>query len=93
MDVAPQTMTWNLSTGYSRNIFKNFNSSLRYDFTDKYFIADFEYEFYKDWIARYEHKLNNDRKEAAIRYKIHDFLSVEYVINHHENWLRFIGNF
>ena len=93
IDIKPQEMKWNWAFGYSRNIFKNTSASLRYDFTDNDVIADLEYEFFKDWLLRYEHKLNNDRKEAAIRYKLHDFLGVEYVVDQRESWLRLIGNF
>ena len=93
VDVKPQEVDWNWALGYSRNIFNNTNASLRYDFSDKNFIADLEYEFLKNWLVRYEHKFNDDRKEGAIRYRLHDFLSVEYVVDHRESWLRFIGNF
>ena len=93
IDVKPQDMKWNWAFGYSRNIFKNTSASLRYDFTDEGFVGDLEYEFFKDWLLRYEHKFNKDRKEAALRYKIQDFLGVEYVIDQRESWLRFIGNF
>ena len=93
VDVEPQDMKWNWAFGYSRNIFKNTSASLRYDFTDEMFIADLEYEFFKDWLLRYEHKLANDRKEAAIRYKLHDFLGIEYAVDQRESWLRLIGNF
>ena len=93
IDVNPQDMKWNWAFGYSRDILDNTNASLRYDFSDKQFIADLEYEFLKNWLVRYEHKFNNDNKEAAIRYKLHDFLSVEYAVDDRENWLRFIGNF
>lgn len=93
IDVKPQEVKWNWAFGYSRNVFKNTSASLRYDFTDDEFIANLEYEFLKNWLLRYEHKFDNDRKEAAIRYKIYDFLGVEYVVDQRESWLRFIGNF
>ena len=93
VDVNPQEMNWKWAFGYSRNVFSHTNASLRYDFSDKEFIANLEYEFLKDWLIRYEHKFHNDNKEAAIRYRLHDFLSVEYAVDDRENWLRFIGNF
>ena len=93
IDVNPQDMNWNWALGYSRNIFDDTNASLRYDFSDKQFIADLEYEFLKNWLVRYEHKFNKDNKEAAIRYRLHDFLSVEYAVDDSESWIRFIGNF
>ena len=93
IDVKPQEMKWNWAFGYSRNIFKNTSAALRYDFTDDDLIVDLKYEFFKNWLLRYEHKFDDDRKEAAIRYKISDFLGVEYAVDQRESWLRFIGNF
>jgi len=31
--------------------------------------------------------------EVGLRYKVHDFVSLEYIVNGQENWLRLIGNF
>ncbi len=93
VDIAPQEMKWNWSFGYSRSILRRTNAYLRYDFTDKNFVGALEYEFFKDWLIRYEHKFDDDKKEAAVRYKLHDFLGVEYVVDHKESWLRLIGNF
>ena len=93
VDIKPQDVKWNWAVGYSRNILPRTDASMRYDFNDKDFIADLEYEFLENWIVRYEHKFNDDRKEAAIRYKLHDFLGIEYVVDKRESWLRLIGNF
>ena len=93
VDIKPQDVKWNFSLGYSRSIFKNINTSLRYDFNNDDFIANLEYEFITNWLVRYEHKFDNDNKEAALRYKLHDFLSVEYAVDNRESWIRLIGNF
>ena len=93
VDVAPQEMKWNWALGYSRGILPRTKASLRYDFSDKDFIADLEYSFLKDWLLRYEHKFNDDKKEAAIRYRLHDFLGVEWAVDKRESWLRLIGSF
>ena len=92
-DLKPQNVKFNSAVGYLRNVFKNTDASLRYDFNEKNFITAFEYEFLKDWLLRYEHKFSNDHKEAAIRYKLHDFLGIECVVDNDEGWIRFIGNF
>ncbi len=92
-DIKPQDIKMDWALGYSRNIFSNTNVSIRYNFTDDEFIANLEYEFLKNWLARYERKFKDNGKEAAIRYKLHDFLSVEWAVDRHESWLRFIGNF
>ena len=60
---------------------------------DETMIARLEQEIFTDWILRYEHRFHNDENEAAIRYRLHDFLDVEYAVDRRESWLRFIGHF
>ncbi len=52
----------------------------------------FEYNFSPKWRLRAEHFSGEDRNEYAIRYRIHEFLSAEYVYGGEEFYLRVIGN-
>ena len=45
------------------------------------------------WQLRYEYRWADELGEAALRYRMHDFLSLEYVVDRHDNWLRLIGVF
>ncbi len=60
---------------------------------DRRFIIGAEQEFARDWLLRYEYRWTDQRGEGALRYRLHDFLSVEYVIDNKDKWLRLIGNF
>lgn len=45
------------------------------------------------WLLRYEYRWSDQKGEAAVRYRMHDFLSLEYAVDKDDNWLRIIGNF
>lgn len=69
----------------------------RYYFNDDYWSLDTQYIFNKKWLMRFDYAPQNDNWEGAIRYNVHDFISLEYVWeqrNHkNDNWLRLIGHF
>ena len=93
LDAQPQDVHFKWSLGYARDFTHGTEAALRYDLTDETMIARLEQEIFTDWILRYEHRFHNDENEAAIRYRLHDFLDVEYAVDRRESWLRFIGHF
>ena len=93
LDAQPQNVHFKWSIGYARALPHGTVAALRYDLTDREMIARIEQEFFKDWTFRYEHRFEDDANEAAVRYKLHDFFDVEYVIDRRESWLRLIGHF
>ena len=93
LDALPQDVHFQWSTGYARDLSPNTRAALLYDLTKEDVIARIEQEFFKDWLIRCEHRFEDDQNEAAVRYKIHDFLDVECVVDRRESWLRFIGHF
>lgn len=93
LDAQPQNVHFKWSAGYARELASKTRAAIRYDFTSEEMIAAIEHELMKDWLVRYEHRFENDENEAALRYKLHDFLDVECVVDRREGWLRFIGHF
>ncbi len=93
MDVTPQDMTWQWALGYERDVLPGTTLSLRYEMRDSGFVASAEQAIGKNWGLRYEYRFDRKQGEGALRYRIHDFLSVEYVVDPEDNWLRLIGNF
>ena len=93
LDAQPQDVHFKWSLGYARALHNGTRAALRYDFTSKDAVALIEQDFFKDWTFRYEHRFEDDDNEAAVRYKLHDFFDVEYVIDRRESWLRLIGHF
>ena len=57
------------------------------------FILGGEQQITDRWLLRYEYRWSDQKGEAAIRYRMHDFLSLEYVFDKDDSWLRLIGNF
>ena len=51
-----------------------------------------EYNLSPKWRLRAEHFSSDDRNEFGVRYRIHEFLSAEYVYGGDEFYLRIIGN-
>ena len=92
-DAMPQDVHFKWAAGYARDLSPKTRAAIRYDFKDEDMIASIEQDFFKDWLIRYEHRFDGDNNEAAVRYKIHDFLDVEAVVDRKESWLRFIGHF
>ena len=92
-DFAPQAVSWNWALGYARHLFDETRFIVRYDMQDKRFIVGAEQELGPRWLLRYEYRWTDQRGEGALRYRLHDFLGLEYVVDSRENWLRLIGNF
>ena len=51
-----------------------------------------EYEFSPKWRLRYEHSDDTGVNEYAVRYRIHEFLSGEYVYSTDKSYFRVVGN-
>ena len=92
-DIAPQNVKWTWQLGYARHLYDSTRLLVRYDMRDKEFIVGGEQEIGRRWMLRYEYRWTDQMGEGAIRYRLHDFLSLEYVMDKKDKWLRVIGNF
>lgn len=93
LDLMPQDVEGRWALGYQREAFPETDVSLRYDFSDAGMVAAGSRRFLKDWMLRYEYHFRPRFGETGLRYRLHDFLSVEYVVRRKDNWLRLIGFF
>ena len=66
---------------------------VRYDMRAKRFVLGASQQLAPRWLLRYEYRFADHLGEVGLRYKVHDFLSLEYVLDRHQNWLRVIGDF
>lgn len=92
-DIAPQDVKWTWQLGYARHLADSTRLLVRYDMRDKKFILGGEQEIGRRWMLRYEYRWADQMGEGALRYRLHDFLSLEYVMDKNDKWLRVIGNF
>lgn len=90
-EVVLDDVQWRFGTGVSRYWGKSVWSYMR-----RMPVGDndyrLEYNLSPKWRLRAEHFSGDDRNEFAVRYRIHEFLSAEYVYGGDEFYLRVIGN-
>jgi len=90
-EIITDDVDWNFGVGYTRYWGKSGWSYIRRipDGENNYKL---EYYLAPKWRLRAEHFANKDRNEYGVRYRIHEFLSAEYVYGGDEFYLRIIGN-
>lgn len=92
-DLYPQSVEFDWQLGYARRIAAKTQLIVRYDMKRDRFVLGGERQLTDRWLLRYEYRWADQKGEAALRYRMHDFLSLEYVTDHDDKWLRLIGNF
>ena len=92
-DVAPQNVDWRFQLGWQRDLGYGTFAGLRYDFKDHRPVYDFGWHFAPGWLLRYEYHDEERRGEGALRYRLHDFLSVELARDTEDAWVRLLGYF
>ncbi|WP_297963664.1 acylphosphatase [uncultured Anaerovibrio sp.] len=93
VDFYPKSTRWYFDLGLYRDILPKVRTHVRYSLTDKYWKAGLGYDFAKRLTLLYEYRDEDHINEFALRYKLHDFLAMEAVVDNNDRWLRFIGYF
>lgn len=86
------TVSWRISQGLSHRLSNSLDVGYKYNITDKKGIWNLHKRLPGGWSLRMERCVANNETEYGVRYRIHDFLSAEYVFGEKENWLRVIGH-
>ena len=81
------------SYGYQYKIFDKTLLGYKYNQSERYDNLYLKQELSDKFLLRVEHHFKTDLNEVALRYKLHEFVSLEYVKNNEDNWLRLVGNF
>lgn len=90
-ELVTDNVHWSTSLGYARTWGKS-NWSFRRRIPEADNVYKLEYRLEPKWSLRMEHYSGNNRNEYAVRYRIHEFLSAEYVYGGKESYFRIIGN-
>lgn len=93
VDFFPQAVKWEWAIGYRYALPSETSLALLHDMRDDYIRLEFLQPLSRKWLLRYEYRDLDHHSEYGLRYKLHDFLSVEYALDSHDSWLRFIGYF
>ena len=91
-EFVPSSVTWQFYPGWSHKLGSTTQVGVKYGTEEKTMIWWFNQHLEKGWIVRGERNTLTGQSEFGIRYKIHDFLSAEYVFGDQEKWLRVIGH-
>ena len=84
-------LAWDFSGGYAWHEGKTTLSYMRRAPTAEN-VYRAEYDFGPKWRLRYEYWSGSNVKEYAVRYRIHEFLSGEYVYSTDKSYFRIVGN-
>ncbi len=93
LDFMPQKVDWGWELGYGHCIGMGTIPQVRYDMRKNRFVLGALQTLAPRWQLRYEYRFADQLGEAGLLYKVHDFLSLEYVLDKTQGWLRLIGNF
>jgi hypothetical protein len=93
LDFYPQSVTWKAFYGYERELLPTVKMGMKYDSNAHNGVFLLKKKFDNKWLLRYEYAFADQTEELGLRYKIHDFVSLEYIIDDKDSWLRLIGNF
>jgi len=92
LKVLPGTMTWHVMPGWGHQFGSDTWAGVRYRTGDKEFVLWLDQGLGGRWSVRAERWPGIDRNEVGLRYKLHDFLSAEFVLTNDSNWLRLVGH-
>lgn len=88
----PGRVAWELTPGWGHRLGGNLEVGFKYRLSGSEEIIWFDYQLRRDWLLRFEENIRNHDNQLAVRYKLHDLLGIEYVLDRNDHWLRLVGN-
>lgn len=92
VEFIPSTVSWHFMPGWGHKISQTTSAGFKYEINDKQEILWLKQSLGSNWQLRLERTPDENLNELGVRYKIHEFLSAEYVFADNEKWLRLVGN-
>lgn len=92
LEFVPSTVSWRFMPGWGHQITQTTSVGVKYEIRDKQETLWAKQTLGQNWQLRLERSPGEDLNELGIRYKIHEFLSAEYVFADREKWVRLVGN-
>lgn len=93
LDLRPEKPDWGWQLGYGRSLSSKGRAEVRYDLRESQWILAASQQLARHWFLRYEYRCGERLGEGALRYQLHDFMALEYVIDRDDSWMRVIGYF
>ncbi|HML89508.1 MAG TPA: hypothetical protein PKA28_13785 [Methylomusa anaerophila] len=88
----PSSVTWEFEPGWGHRLSSQTTAGFRYNFAHGQAKVWMTQDIGRNWSLRLERTPESGANEFAVRYKLHELLSAEYVFTNQENWLRLVGN-
>jgi len=92
VNFVPSSVAWSFVPGWGHTIGSTTTAGIKYDMSDKREILWLRQDVNRNLSFRLERNVTAGNGEFAVRYKLHDFISAEYIVTQDGNWLRLIGN-
>ncbi len=92
LKVVPGPMSWEIMPGWGHQFGSETWAGARFRTNDKEWVGWLQQGLGGRWSIRAEHWPHLAWTETRLRYKLHDFLSAEFVITNTTNWLRLVGH-
>ena len=90
--VLPGDMTWQFMPGWGHRFGHDSWAGVQYRTNDREWGWWWTQSLGGRWSLRAERWWHIDRNEIGLRYKLHDFLSAEFVFTNDRSWVRFVGH-
>ncbi|MBP1764349.1 MAG: hypothetical protein H6Q65_1407 [Firmicutes bacterium] len=88
----PSQIAWQFMPGVFHRFGANTHVGVKYNITDDQAVLCLNQPLSHDWSLRLERTPAAEQNEIGFRYRLHDFISLEYIITNHDNWLRLVGD-
>lgn len=92
VDFIPSSVSWDFTTGWGHTLSKGTRAGIKYNLSDQYSTLWLQHDINRNLSLRLERVPTYGKNEFGIRYKLHDFLSAEYVVTKEEQWLRIVSH-
>jgi hypothetical protein len=92
LKILPGDMTWQFMPGFGHQFGSDTWIGIRYRTNDHELGWRLNQGLGGRWSLRAERWPGIDRSEVGVRYKLHDFLSAEFVWTNERNWFRLVGH-
>lgn len=88
----PSTVSWSFEPGWGHKFGDTAVAGFRYNTSEEHSTLWLNQYAGANWTLRFERTPKTNYNEFGVRYKMHEFLSAEYVVTEKESWLRLIAN-
>ena len=93
VDFYPQAVRWDYGLGVAHRFSAGAELAAICDLRHQKMGVELLQPLSPKWQLRYADRSRDHESEYGIRYRLHDFLTLEYARDKHNSWLRFIGYF